>query len=481
MADSLQFDKYNISGKRYLLLVIVIASFFSFWKLGVGDISEWDEAEYGTIAFEMLHNGDYVNYYYAGEQDTRNGKPPLMIWSIILFYKIFGFNAWSLRLPSAIASILFFVFAFRIIALYKGDLFAFVSSMILLSCKIVIGFHVGRTGDTDALLIFFLAASLYYFLQYLDFRKRSGIYLFAIFTGLAFYTKGTGAFVLIPGMIIYSLITNKWKHVLWDKNFWLSFVLVISIVGSWLLLLFTKGNEYNSETSWYGSHNALETLFKHDTFARLTNQNFEPVKKQDWMFFFSALDIRFNIWNYLFFIALVLIVLNKKRIIHDKKNLIILSFSLIIPFALLLTFAATKHEWYIAPLAIPISIITTEGLRIAFNKNKIFAFIWIGVFGFNIIRQITYINSPKLQSSTFFLQNKLILKNAPTIHILDYPTQDILTYLHWNSNGLRFPKDQLKRYQPNDLIFFDIMKAKPAQIDSSKTHSCLKNYCFVSI
>jgi 4-amino-4-deoxy-L-arabinose transferase-like glycosyltransferase len=189
----------------FFALVILIATFFSFWKLGTGDLHEWDESEYGVNAYEMLHNRDYVNYYYAGKMDTWNAKPPLLIWMIVLCYKIFGYNAFALRFTSAVATIIFFIFSYKLIRLYKGDKTAFIACMILLSCKAIIGIHVGRTGDTDALLICFLTIGVYYFLLYHDFNKQNKIFLSAIFFGLAFYSKGTAAFIqILAGSFYFS-------------------------------------------------------------------------------------------------------------------------------------------------------------------------------------------------------------------------------------------------------------------------------------
>jgi 4-amino-4-deoxy-L-arabinose transferase-like glycosyltransferase len=119
----------------------------------------------------MAHNGDYVHFYYNGKPDTWNAKPPLLIWSIVLAYKLFGYNAFALRFFSAVASVFFFFFAFKLVRLYANEKFAFIASLILLTCKAVIGFHVGRTGDADALLLLFVTASLYYFLLFIDFGK----------------------------------------------------------------------------------------------------------------------------------------------------------------------------------------------------------------------------------------------------------------------------------------------------------------------
>ncbi|MEO8087400.1 MAG: glycosyltransferase family 39 protein [Bacteroidota bacterium] len=477
------------SPKYYFLIIILLAIFFSFWKLGSNDLIEWDEAEYGTISFEMMHNGDYINYYYAGTPDTRNAKPPLMIWSIILCYKIFGYTAFALRFTSAIASIIFFFFSFKLINLYRGKLFAFIACLVLLSCKVIVGFHVGRTGDTDALLVCLLTASVYFFLLFQDFGKRYAVFIFAILLGMAFYTKGPAGFVLIPGMFLYSFITGKWKNVIRDYRLWLAILIVLLIAGSWVLILLKKGNEFNSGNSWYGSHNAIETLFSHDTIARLTDSEFEPDRNPDRTFFFSVLDIRFNIWNYFFYLSLLLVI---AKFIHDKKwammtlkasgsQLALLSACTILPLSIILTMAATKHEWYLAPLALFISVIITEGIIYCNNKYKWFNYVWIGVLIFNLSRQFIYVNFAKKDMQDFFLKNKSYFEHAPVVELFQMPTQDFYLYLNWHANKIEVPGNKSIQYPSSNLIIFDSRVSKVEDFPSSKLIDCNKKYCLASM
>ena len=99
---------YIIKNNLPLIFILFVVALFSFIKLGANDLSDWDESRNGINAFEMMHNGDYFNFYFADKPDTWNNKPPLFIWLVILSYKIFGLNALGLRFPSAIATIIFF-------------------------------------------------------------------------------------------------------------------------------------------------------------------------------------------------------------------------------------------------------------------------------------------------------------------------------------------------------------------------------------
>jgi 4-amino-4-deoxy-L-arabinose transferase-like glycosyltransferase len=169
----------------------------SFYKLGQNDLSEWDESRNGVNAFEMLHNGDYINLYYGGQPDSWNNKPPLFIYAIVMCYKLFGYNEFALRFTSALAIIIFFVFIYKLIALYESTAFAFICCLVMMTCKGIVGNHVGRSGDFDATLLCLLIISIYYLLCYIDFNKETSLNFSALFFGFAFLIKGAGSFYWI--------------------------------------------------------------------------------------------------------------------------------------------------------------------------------------------------------------------------------------------------------------------------------------------
>ncbi len=76
-----------VGKNKHLLFVLAVASFLLFSVIGKNSISEWDESRNGMNAYEMYHNGDYINLYYAGELDTWNAKPPLVIWLTVAAIK----------------------------------------------------------------------------------------------------------------------------------------------------------------------------------------------------------------------------------------------------------------------------------------------------------------------------------------------------------------------------------------------------------
>jgi 4-amino-4-deoxy-L-arabinose transferase-like glycosyltransferase len=460
-----------MSKNKYLILIIILGLFFSFWKLGARDLNEWDESEYGQNAFEMLKNGDYVNYYYAGQLDTWNAKPPLSIWLITLGYKIFGYNAFALRFFSALSASLFFVFAFKIVKLYGNDMFALITCLILISCKAIIGFHVGRTGDADALLLLFITTSLYYSLLFIDFQKATAIIPASIFLGLAFYAKGTAAFLLIPGIFIYILTSGRLKEVLYKRKFWLGFTICLFIIGSWIFLLSIKGKQFG-EGAYYSSHSALETLFFHDTFSRVLSSKFEGSYAPDRTFFFRVIDVRMNLWNYLFYLTVLIGAIN--LIVKKSKldKLSTLSLCLGIPVILLLTFAANKHDWYMAPVFLFLAIIIAKGILNISQGYRFYHVIWIGIFIFNICSRFYEITFPKRETISFFEENNNRFKAAPVVNVVDMPSQDYFLYLNWYSKEIVI-RDGMNS-NLGGLSFIDRRKTDPMRY---KILSCKNFYC----
>jgi 4-amino-4-deoxy-L-arabinose transferase-like glycosyltransferase len=394
-------EKLFKNERLLILIVLIVAVFFSLINKSNHDLQEWDESRNGVNAYEMLKNKDYVNLYYNGAPDTWNAKPPLMIWLIAASHKAFGFNEFALRLPTTLSTILFFILCFYTIKLSEGSLLAFYTCLILFSCKAVFGNHIGLTADFDALLLLFLTASVYTFILYVEKGKKYSIFLTAIFTGLAFYTKGTASLVLVPGFILYIIVTNKTK-LLRDSKLWLSVFLFIAISLSWIIIG-SKFGKTITTGSFYKSNNALETMFVHDTFRRLLSSDFEYSEhnSRNYLFFTEVIDARLNLWNYLFYlsigIGIYLIYKNKHQFLNyirqENYKMILLSCALIMPLSIVLTFATNKNNWYLAPLFMYVAFISVKGILFISKYWKFMSVTVLVLFVFTFSRQVYYLGS----------------------------------------------------------------------------------------
>lgn len=430
--------------KAHFLLVISIAAFMSFFRLGSESVNEWDEARNGVNAMEMIGNGDYLNLFFAGEPDTWNNKPPLVIWMIALSFKIFGYNEWALRLSSALAAIVFFIFFFKLISRFESEKFAMLVCLLLVSCKAVYGSHVARTGDFDMPLLCFLIISTYYFIIYLDTGAATKLYLSAVFLGIAFYVKGPAALILVPGNLLYLIHQRKLRTFFFKKEFFVSGLIFLLIASSWVILVSAFGKSYNTETSFYQSRNALETMFFHDTVQRMFDPSFDKVKLHDHFFFFKTLDSKLNLWNYLFYVTLLSWMLQLLNVAPARKGWWrlsqhkLFSFSVIhsLTLGIIMTLITSKRVWYLVPALPFAATVAAYGYRYLYLRHRIIKMVLIAVTAFALIRQVVQLSAPDNDLKKFFQQMHPQISSYKKVKIIDQPDQSFLLYLHWNSRKL---------------------------------------------
>lgn len=440
--------------KRYKILlfsvVIIIATVFLFYNIGKTSVYEWDEARNGVNAWHMYHNGDYINNYYGNELDTWTAKPPMWIWMITASYKVFGFNEFALRFPSALAALLFFVVLFRLIKMFAHVHVAFLTCIILLGCRAIATHHVGRTGDYDSLLLLFLTCSLYFFCKYLYEGKLWGLYLMGIFTGLAFYAKGTAGFLYLPGLFLFLIISGQFKQVFTNKHTYASFAIMIAIVLSWAGLVARYGKTVSN--SYYGTKNSLEALFVHDTFKRLAVKDSHFHAKRDNFFFFHTIEVHMNMWHILLYAAVAtgLFLLYKQRkhlreVLQPKDNrLLLMGWCISLPVILLLNFAEQPWAWYFTPVWPFLAYTTATWMLYVQERWRPAQCLWAGVIIFNIVKHFKYIErEPQEMQQTLHK-----VPGNDYLVILENPKENLMLYLVWLDRGfLKVTDDELLKQQ----------------------------------
>lgn len=438
--------KIHSSFSWQFIIVVISSAFLLFLRLGEVNLAEWDESRNGANAFEMYYNGDLINLYFNGTPDTWNNKPPLMIWLITISYRVFGFNEFALRFPSAIAAVIFFLVFFKLISLYKTKNFALICCLLLMSCKAIIGHHAGKTGDFDALMLLFLTLSVYYFLLYIDFKKERDIIFSFLALCAAFYTKGTAAFLLIPCFIAYAALNKKLFKAIKDRKAWWAIFVFVVTASSWVVAILLWGEKYHSNSS--GSTNALFTLFKTDTIDRITGLNNETTSNNTYIF--TVLDAKLNLWNYLLYAAVIFFLVKaltktQSNYAQDKLLVIALVFSVLITIQILLM--QNKHVWYLIP-AFPFYAIVILSFIVRI-KYLMPVFILLLVFTFT--RQVHFILNQKSDLHTFFISFKTEYPNS-SILIKDMPTQDLYLYILWSSKNVVADKKPTELSKGNFVV-----------------------------
>jgi 4-amino-4-deoxy-L-arabinose transferase-like glycosyltransferase len=325
----LKFIKHY--GHQLGLLILIY--FVIFLKIDGFHMRWWDESMFAVNTFEMMQNGKYFSLYYDGIPDLFNTKPPLTSWLQIFFVKIFGYNELGLRIHSAITSALSVLMLFNFLSKNYNTYWAWISALILLSSFGFIHFHTSRTGDSDAIMSFFLLVANIYFFNFLMFGKNKYVFLMLLMLSLAFAAKLYAALLFFPAYFIILIWQRKLKAFVLNYYFLLGIVLFcISVFGLFYL------RELDSPGYLH------QILFKDAgrLFTAVENHQ-EPLYFYIEKLFFT----RFSQWFVLLMLGIVITFL-----LPAIQERTILAFFLILVsvYVFIISISITKLEWYDMPL-----------------------------------------------------------------------------------------------------------------------------------
>ena len=340
-----------------LLILLTLIYFILFAKLGSFQMRFWDESMFAVNTFEMMENGHYFSLYKNGLPDFYNTKPPLTSWFQILSVKVFGYNEFAIRFPSALASGLSVLFLFYFVKRYFTDILAWSSVLILLSASGYVTYHTSRTGDSDAILCFFLLMANLSFIDYIRTNKKQRIFLICVFLTLAFATKLYAALLFLPAFLGVLIYTKNLGAFVWSKQFLTGCILLIGCSISLILLR-------ERETPGY-----LDTILNNDA-ARLFIE-FSKEKTTHWFYFDKLFKDRFALWSVFFMVGTGLIFIIKEL---KNRHLLFVVLVLVFSYLLIITLALTKLEWYdmpLYPLLAIVAAIPLEKLLISIGDTTV--------------------------------------------------------------------------------------------------------------
>jgi 4-amino-4-deoxy-L-arabinose transferase-like glycosyltransferase len=343
-----------------ILLILLLAYCPLFLHLEVMPYIVWDESRLAVSAFEMLHNHQYWVVTYGNQPDLWNVKPPLMIWILALSFKILGYNALGLRLPSALLGLATVLLVYQFCKNdLKNQLLGILSVFVLVTTGGFMDYHVTRTGDYDALLILFQVLFVIHFVKHHFQTENSNSYPYknlywsAIFLALALMTKGIAALFFCPSMVLFLMLEGKFK--LYAQNKHTYFALMVAFMP---IALYFAWREHLSA-------GYLKAVWEMELFHRyaqgdgdpwIVNQSFFEQIEYYWD---SLYDTDFKPWLYLLPVGMLAIFqpLNQAY----RKILLLFSCNVLI-FMLIITFSASKKGWYEAPIYPYLAILIGNGL-----------------------------------------------------------------------------------------------------------------------
>lgn len=229
----------RLLNKRFLFaLIIVLAAFLRFFKLGSYPALNADEAAIGYNAYSLLETGldEHGNPWPIHFQSFNDYKPGFFFYLVLPFVKVLGLNIFAVRIPGALMGVLSVYLIYALVKeLFDRENFALVSSFFLAISPWHIHFSRGAWEVNTA--TFLIIAGLLFFFKAL--KKPRFLVVSFLFFVLSLYTYHA-ARVIVPllglGLIIIyrnTLLRNKKK------------VLTAAVISILLLLPLAK-DLYNS-------------------------------------------------------------------------------------------------------------------------------------------------------------------------------------------------------------------------------------------
>ncbi|MBP3820103.1 glycosyltransferase family 39 protein [bacterium] len=328
----------KILGNKKLLLLVMVFVFILTYLVSLHSypLLDVDETRYVDMAKKMLNTNDYMTLYLNGEYFFE--KPPLFFWLECLSFKIFGVSEFSARFPIVMLSLLPLGLLFGLCNKIKGFLFAFITTIILMTTLEYA--LITKIAILDSVLSSFCVSSVlsYFYTFFVEDKNKKWFWLLSyIFMGLAVLAKGIPGFVIPVGTIFISTIIFKtYKETLKSLLYGIPIFLLIALPWHILMLKTYPGIFYQ------------EYIYKHHILRFLGSEVIH--RNEPWYFYILTL-----IWG---LIPHTIMFFGIKNIKMDK----FLSLNLIAALTTLVFFSLSgaKLITYILPIYPFIAVIIAQ-------------------------------------------------------------------------------------------------------------------------
>lgn len=314
-----------------VMIILAVAGFIMFFKLGAVPLLDPDEPVYMQTAMEMLANHDFISPRIYG--DFWYDKPPMYYWLVAAMVKVFGVSEFAARLPSAILAIagaLGVYFYGRSLLDRRSALYG---ALVLVTSFEY--FYLGKAAVTDITLMFFFSGAVFAYL------KQQYSWLYACM-GCAVLTKGPVGIVLPLAIIFLHLLLSKNLKEILQMKLLRGAMIFLAIATPWYILMYNIHGREFIET-FLGFHNVTRFLEP------------EHSSGQIWYYYVPVLLVGFFPWTAYVFQALREGWKNRKGECGKVIKCLMIWLSVVFVF---FSISQTKLISYILPMYPPLALLT---------------------------------------------------------------------------------------------------------------------------
>ena len=373
------------------ILVIGLAAFMLFFRLGDSRLQNWDEQLYSDTIKETLASGNPFILRYQGTYFFE--KPPLWFYVTEVPASVFGVNNTTVRLTNAVSASVILLLVFLIVKRKTNETAGIIAVLSLLAVQQNFimnpagwfGTHNFRSADLDYFQIMFFVLA-FYLIPFIK-KRKSVIYLISFILGLAVLAKGF--FTLFPLAIIFVYLFIKRKEFKLNiRSFIISALVFLITVLPWHIWMMVQyGKEFIDSYFIKNMVNRSATILEGHAYPF-------------YVYFKNFIDPRFNIMCAVFISAVSYFILKLRKNFNFDYLYPILMFAGTMIF---FTMVSTKISWYILPIFPFLAMLTGYFFNLIKTYKKIYIIFIIVFSALFFIGIANSINMIILQSQNLYL------------------------------------------------------------------------------
>ncbi len=227
-------------------LVMLVSLAMNFYQLGQNGFGNLYYASGVRSMLDNLHNFFFVSFDPGGFVTI--DKPPLGFWLQTLSAKVFGFTAFSVLLPQALAGVLSVALLYYLVRRRFGEVAGLLAVLALAISPISVATNRNNTIDSTLALVMLVGAWAVF--RAAETGRLRWLLLCALTIGLGFNIKMLEAYLVVPAYGLLYLLAAP--HSWWTriKHLLLATLLMLVISLSWLVAVDLTPA---SQRPWVGS------------------------------------------------------------------------------------------------------------------------------------------------------------------------------------------------------------------------------------
>lgn len=195
--------------------LVAITVILQFYRLGIGDLIAWDESLYVIRAKAILEFGawlDQTPYAIGGLYSSTH--PPLAIWLMALFVKLFGETLYAWRLVSALSAVAGLFFLYKLSRIHTSERASLMGVIAMGNAQQYLWY--GHHAQLDIPMQASVLASVWLIVRALRSERFRPYFIAGIPLGLALLIKAfQGLYVapMVAGSILFSASRFKLRKI----------------------------------------------------------------------------------------------------------------------------------------------------------------------------------------------------------------------------------------------------------------------------